>query len=207
MTDPSVTGAAGLRICVYCSSSTDIDAGYLELADALGTALAKRGHALVSGGGSVSSMGVVARAVRAAGGHTIGIIPEALLALEVGDSDADELHVTSTMRERKAKMDASADAFIALAGGLGTLEELLEIWVARVLGLHAKPVVVLDPHGLFDLLRAQVDELVRQGFARPQARDAVLWADSVEQALDLVEAGEPAQPADGEDVEELVEGE
>jgi uncharacterized protein (TIGR00730 family) len=193
-----------VRICVYCSSSTTIDASYLEVADRLGTALARRGHTLVSGGGSVGSMGAVARAVRAAGGHTTGVIPEILLGLEVGDSDAHELVVTRDMRERKGLMDARADAFIALAGGLGTLEELLEIWVGRILGLHAKPVVVLDPHGLFALLRAQLDELVAQGFVRTDARDAVVWTDSVEEALDLVERGVP-QPEPLAD--EVVEGE
>ncbi len=193
-----------MRICVYCSSSTTIDASYLEVADRLGTALARRGHTLVSGGGSVGSMGAVARAVRAAGGHTTGVIPEILLGLEVGDSDAHELVVTRDMRERKGLMDARADAFIALAGGLGTLEELLEIWVGRILGLHAKPVVVLDPHGLFALLRAQLDELVAQGFVRTDARDAVVWTDSVEEALDLVERGVP-QPEPLAD--EVVEGE
>jgi uncharacterized protein (TIGR00730 family) len=196
-----------LRIAVYCSSSTTIDDSYVAVARDLGTALGQRGHALVSGGGSVSSMGAVARAVRAAGGHTTGVIPELLLALEVGDSDADELLVTATMRERKALMDERADAFIALAGGLGTLEELLEIWVGRVLRLHDKPVVVLDPHGLFDLLRAQVDEFVALGFARAGARDAVAWADTIDQALDLVEAAVPAGEGRGADPEELAEGE
>ena len=140
-------------------------------------------------------MGAVARAVRAAGGHTIGRHPGVLLGLEVGDQDADELVVTGDMRERKGLMDARADAFIALAGGLGTLEELLEIWVGRILGVHDKPVVVLDPHGLFALLRAQVDELVAQRFVRTDARDALVWAETVDEALDLVEAGvQPVAP-------------
>jgi uncharacterized protein (TIGR00730 family) len=152
-------------------------------------------------------MGAVANAVRAAGGHTLGVIPEVLLALEVGDEDADELLVTRSMRDRKALMDERADAFIALAGGLGTLEELLEIWVGRVLHLHEKPVVVLDPHELFAALREQVDVLVARGFARPQARDVVQWATSVDEALDLVEAGVAADGAVGADAEELVEGE
>jgi uncharacterized protein (TIGR00730 family) len=194
-----------MRVCVYCSSSTTIDDDYVALADQLGTALARRGHSLVSGGGSVSSMGAVARAVRAEGGHTLGVIPDALLALEVGDREADELLVTRTMRERKALMDERADAFIALAGGLGTLEELLEIWVGRVLRLHDKPVVVLDPQGLFAPLRRQVDVLVEQGFARASARDAISWATSVNEALDLVEQGAATEPAAG--AEELAEGE
>ena len=195
-----------MRICVYCSSSTTIDGSYLEVAEALGTALAERGHTLVSGGGSVGSMGVVARAVRAAGGHTTGVIPQILLGLEVGDQDAHELVITTDMRERKGTMDARADAFLALAGGLGTLEELLEIWVGRILGLHAKPVVVLDPHGLFALLRAQVDELVAQQFVRADARDAIAWTDSVEEALDLLEAGAAAAPRSPA-ADEVTEGE
>jgi uncharacterized protein (TIGR00730 family) len=194
-----------VRICVYCSSSTAIDDSYVRLAADLGTALAARGHSLVSGGGAVSSMGAVARAVRAGGGHTLGVIPTALLELEVGDRDADELLVTETMRERKALMDARADAFVALAGGLGTLEELLEIWVARVLRMHDKPVVVLDPHGLFEPLRRQIDVLVEQRFARASARDAICWAAGIDEALDLVEAGGDGAPAS--DAEELVEGE
>lgn len=196
-----------MRICVYCSSSTVIAEHHIALAAELGTALAGRGHTLVSGGGSISSMGAVATAVRAAGGHTVGVIPQALLALEVGDRDADELLVTDTMRERKALMDAYADAFVALAGGLGTLEELLEIWVGRVLGLHDKPVVVLDPTGVFASLRRQVDELVEQGFARADARDAVVWAADVEEALRLCEGGSATGTTPAAGAAELVEGE
>jgi uncharacterized protein (TIGR00730 family) len=205
---PASATRPSLRICVYCSSSTAIDPRFPRLAADLGAELARRGHALVSGGGSVSSMGAVAQAAREHGAHTTGVIPTALVALEVEDADADELLVTETMRERKALMDERADAFIALAGGLGTLEELLEIWVARVLGLHRKPVVVLDPHGVFRLLREQVDDLVRQGFARPGARDCVSWATTVEEALDLVEEGAAAtSPAFAPEQEELAEGE
>jgi uncharacterized protein (TIGR00730 family) len=197
-----------LRICVYCSSSRTIAPEYTRLAARLGEALGRRGHSLVSGGGSVSSMGEVARAARAAGAHTLGVIPEVLLEMEVGDRDADELVVTRTMRERKALMDERADAFVALAGGLGTLEELLEIWVGRVLGLHAKPVVVLDPDGLFDHLRRQVDELVRQGFARPEAAAAVTWAVDVPEALDAIEgAAEKGGPEYRPTAGEVAEGE
>lgn len=203
-----------MQVCVYCSSSTAIDERFVAVAEALGTALARRGHGLVSGGGSISSMGAVARAVRAAGGHTVGVIPQVLLDLEVGDTAADELLVTDTMRERKALMDERADAFVALAGGLGTLEELLEIWVGRVLGLHGKPVVVLDPDGLFAHLRTQIDVLVDQHFVRPAARDAVQWATTVDDALMLIEAGARAdaaattgRPVTEELTEELAEGE
>jgi uncharacterized protein (TIGR00730 family) len=177
------------RICVFCSSSERIHPAHLELAAELGTELARRGHHLVSGGGRVSMMGALARAVRAAGGHTLGIIPAALTGLEVADTDADELVVTGDMRERKGRMDAAADAFLALPGGLGTLEELLEVWVAGTLGLHDKPVVVLDPTGVYAALRDLVDSLLAQGFVRPGAEQLAVWTSSVPEALDVVDAG------------------
>jgi uncharacterized protein (TIGR00730 family) len=180
-----VTGAPDpLAICVFCSSSEVIDPAYLRLATEVGRELAARGHWLVSGGGSVSCMGAVARAARTGGARTIGIIPAALHTKELADFDADELVITATMRERKAEMDARADAFLALPGGLGTLEELLEIWTARVLGLHDKPVVVLDPDGTFAPLRAQLDLLVHRGFVREPAAEAVTWTREVGAALD-----------------------
>jgi uncharacterized protein (TIGR00730 family) len=175
-------------ICVFCSSSERIDPTYVAVATAVGAELAARGHSLVSGGGSVSCMGAVARAARAGGAVTVGVIPQALLDLEVADHDADELVVAPDMRSRKAEMDRRCDAFLTLPGGLGTLEELLEIWVSRTLGMHAKPVVVLDPDGVYGPLRAQVDLLVDRGFVRPPARESVLWARTPGEALDLVEA-------------------
>lgn len=176
-------------VCVFCASSGGIDAAHLDLASALGIALAERGHVLVTGAGSVGSMGVVARAARAAGGRTIGVIPQAIVDLEVADHDNDVLVVTGDMRERKGEMDRRSDAFVALAGGLGTLEELLEIWVSRTLGMHGKPVVVLDPLGVYAGLRELVDRLVDGAFVRPAARDAVVWVSTVEDALDAVERG------------------
>jgi uncharacterized protein (TIGR00730 family) len=176
-------------ICVFCSSSKRIDPSYVALAADVGTDLASRGHTLVSGGGSVSSMGALARAARAGGAQTIGVIPRVLVNMEVADHDADELVVTSDMRSRKGLMDERADAFLTLPGGLGTLEELLEIWVSRTLGMHGKPVVVLDPDGLYDPLRQQVDLLVDRGFVRPAARDTVQWVRDVGAAFDLIEAG------------------
>lgn len=176
-------------VCVYCASSTRIDPSYVRLAEEVGRTLGERGHALVSGGGDLSMMGAVARAARAAGAHTTGVIPRALLDLEVGDTGADELLVVGDMRERKGIMDARADAFLALPGGLGTLEELFEVWTARTLGLHAKPVVVLDVDGLYDPLRAQVDLMVERGFVRRPAAGAITWTTTVDEALDAVEAG------------------
>jgi uncharacterized protein (TIGR00730 family) len=175
-------------ICVFCSSSERIAPSYVQLAADVGSELARRGHSLVSGGGRVSSMGAVARAARAGGAATIGVIPEALVDLEVADHDADELIVTPDMRARKGEMDRRCDAFICLPGGLGTLEELLEIWVSHTLGMHAKPIVVVDPDGVFGPLRAQVDALVDAGFVRAPARDVVQWAATAAEALDLVDA-------------------
>jgi uncharacterized protein (TIGR00730 family) len=183
-------------VCVFCSSSGRIDPSYVELAAAVGTELARRGHSLVSGGGSVSCMGAVARAARAGGAHTVGVIPRVLLDLEVADDDADELLVTDDMRARKGLMDSRADAFLTLPGGLGTLEELLEIWVSRTLAMHAKPVVVLDPDGVFEPLRAQVDLLVEGGFVREGAQAAVTWVRDPGEAFDAIDAAlaAPAEP-------------
>jgi hypothetical protein len=175
-------------ICVFCSSSERIARSHVELAAEVGTEIARRGHSLVSGGGRVSSMGAVARGARAGGAITVGVIPAALVDLEVADHDADELVVTPDMRARKGEMDRRCDAFICLPGGLGTLEELLEIWVSHTLGMHAKPIVVLDPDGVFAPLRAQVDALIEAGFVRAPARDVVQWAKTAAEALDLVDA-------------------
>ena len=112
-------------------------------------------------------MGAVARAARAAGGRTIGVIPEALVAMEVADHESDEFIVTRDMRQRKGIMDERSDAFLALPGGIGTLEELVEVWTARALNMHHKPVVVLDPWGDYDHLRALIDHWQERGFVEP----------------------------------------
>lgn len=195
-------------VAVFCASSTAIDPEHVALAGAVGTELATRGHRLVSGGGSISSMGALARAVRAGGGHTIGVIPEALVAHEVADHDADELLVTPDMRSRKGEMDARADAFLVLPGGIGTLEELLEIWVARSLRMHDRPVVVLDPTGVFAPLRAQIDALVEQRFVRPEAAALVTWTSTPAEAFDVIEAEmETATTAGAVVAEEVLEAE
>lgn len=187
-------------ICVFCASSERIAPHYVELAAEVGAELARRGHSLVSGGGSVSCMGAVARAARAGGARTVGVIPQALRDWEVADEAADELVVTPDMRTRKGEMDGRADAFLTLPGGIGTLEELMEIWVARVLRMHDKPVVVLDPDGIFAPLREQVNLLVRKGFARPSVWDAVVWTSDVRAAFDAVEQVRPVLPPTSEEV-------
>lgn len=194
-------------VCVYCASSARIDPSYVALAAEVGTELARRGHDLVSGGGALSMMGAVARAARDGGAHTVGVIPQALVDLEVGDSGSDELVVVADMRERKGLMDARAQAFLALPGGIGTLEELTEVWVARSLGLHTKPVVVLDVDGLWAPLRAQLDLMVERGFARPSAVAALTWTSTVVAALDAVEAGLAAPVRARPDLAERLESE
>ena len=176
-------------IAVYCSASPRIDPVHVDLAAEVGALLAARGHSLVSGAGSLSMMGAVARATRDGGGRTYGVIPRSLLAVEVGDRASDELVVTEGMRERKALMDEAADAFLVLPGGLGTLEELLEVWSARTLSMHAKPVVVCDPTGVLAGLRDLVEHLVGAGFVTADAAAQAVWTTDPEHALDACEAG------------------
>jgi hypothetical protein len=175
------------RICVFCASSEAIARHYVELGGEVGAELAARGHSLVSGGGSISAMGALARAARAGGAHTTGVIPRAMVPWEVADHDADELLVTEDMRTRKAEMDARADAFLVLPGGIGTLEELLEIWVARTLRMHDRPVVVLDPDGLYAPLREQIRVLVERRFMRAASAEVLRWTDTVPAAFDVLE--------------------
>jgi uncharacterized protein (TIGR00730 family) len=176
-----------MRICVFCSSSGRIDHRYVELAAEAGAELARRGHALVSGGATVSCMGAVARAAREGGAHTVGVIPQALVDVEIADDDSGELVVTVDMRSRKGEMDRRSDAFLVLPGGLGTLEELFEVWTARVLGLHEKPIAILDPDGLYDPLRELMKHLLDEGFARPRIFDAIGWTTTVGEAFDHLE--------------------
>lgn len=183
-------------ICVFCSSSLTIDDRYLTLAREVGEAIARRGWTLVSGAGSISMMGEVGRAARAGGGHTIGVIPEALVAMEVADHDSDEFIVTRDMRQRKGIMDERSDAFLALPGGIGTLEELVEVWTSRTLNMHRKPVVVLDPWGDYDLLHELVSRWEQRGFVRSGAADHVHRATGIEGALDEIARAWAAAPLD-----------
>jgi uncharacterized protein (TIGR00730 family) len=190
-------------IAVYCASSTRIDARYVELAYLVGAEIGRRGHALVSGGGRISSMGAVARGARDAGAHTTGIIPEFLNDIEVADRDNDVLITTTTMRDRKREMDERADAFLVLAGGIGTFEELFEIWAARSLALHDRPLVILDPHGLYDPLRRQIEVLVEERFVRPEVAEQLVWMRTIDDAFAALSAGTVARvtPTDEEVVE------
>jgi uncharacterized protein (TIGR00730 family) len=173
---------------VYCASSQGIEESYLALADAVGDAIAAGGHALVSGGGRVSMMGRVAARARAGGAHTVGVIPRHLIPFEVADNDADELVVVDTMRERKRIMDERSDVFVALPGGLGTLEELFEVWTSASLGMHDKPVLLLDPDDFYQPLWDYLEQLCDRGFVRRAALDTVRRVRSVADAFALIDA-------------------
>lgn len=169
-------------VCVYCASSPT-DERLLSLAAGVGEAIADRGWTLVSGGGNVSAMGALAHAARAHGGRTVGVIPKALVHREVADVDADELVVTDTMRERKQVMEDRADAFLSLPGGIGTLEEFFEAWTAAYLGMHDKPVVMLDPIGHYDGLLAWLHGLVDSGYVARGALDRLIVVGDIDEAM------------------------
>jgi uncharacterized protein (TIGR00730 family) len=169
-------------VCVYCASGPR-HPELLDLADRLGGAIAERGWTLVSGGGNVSAMGAVASGARAKGGRTVGVIPKALVHRELADVDADELVVTETMRERKQVMEDRADAFISLPGGIGTLEEFFEAWTAGYLGMHDKPVVMLDPFGHYDGLLTWLHGLTDSGYVSQGALDRLVVTGDIEAAL------------------------
>ncbi|MBW6433259.1 TIGR00730 family Rossman fold protein [Actinoplanes hulinensis] len=175
------------NICVFCASSTTLEQRWLDLATETGRILAERGHTLVSGGGSVGMMGAVGDGARAAGGHTLGIIAQCLVDLEVADHDSDELQVTGDMGTRKTVMIDRSDAFITLPGGLGTLDELFEVWTTATLDVHRKPIVLLDPDGFYDGLTRWLGALVDQKFVRPAAMELLLVARTVPEAVDLIE--------------------
>jgi uncharacterized protein (TIGR00730 family) len=172
-----------MRIAVFCSSSPTIDAKYQAVATELGNAIGNKGWGLVSGGGHISTMGAIGRAVREVGGHTIGVIPQSLVDIEFADHDSDELHVVDSMRERKAKIEDLADAFITLPGGPGTLEEFFEIWVGRFLKFHNKPIAVCDPTGIYKPLQKALDHLAEQNFMKPGQAELVTWCTDVPSAI------------------------
>ncbi|NFV79320.1 TIGR00730 family Rossman fold protein [Magnetospirillum aberrantis] len=158
------------RVCVFCGSSKGARADYAEAAAAMGRLVAERGLGLVYGGGEVGLMGILANSALAAGGEVIGVIPEALMRMEVGHPKLTALHVVDTMHERKAMMAELSDAFVALPGGIGTLEELFEVWTWGQLGIHPKPLGFLDVAGYYDSLHAFLDHSVAEGFLKERHR-------------------------------------
>jgi uncharacterized protein (TIGR00730 family) len=175
-------------VCVFCASSRTLDRRFLELATEVGSALAAAGHRLVSGGARVGMMGTVASAARSAGAHTLGVMPEPMIPWEVADTDSDELIVTDDMGTRKSVMIEKSDAFLVLPGGLGTLDELFEVWTTGMLGLHDKPVVLLDIDGFYAGLLDWLRALVPAGFVRSESLDYLVVAHTVEEAVDALQA-------------------
>jgi uncharacterized protein (TIGR00730 family) len=178
-------------VCVFCGSSSGESPVYREKAQALGRELVRRGLRLVYGGGNVGLMGAVADAALAAGGEVIGVIPHALLAKEVGHLNLTHLHVVHSMHERKALMAELSDAFLALPGGFGTLEEFCEVLTWAQLGLHAKPCGLLNVRGYFDPLLQFFDRAVSEGFLRAENRALVLAGQTPEEVLGLLAAYRP----------------
>jgi uncharacterized protein (TIGR00730 family) len=153
-------------LCVYCGSSPGTDPAFAEAARAVGTLIGREGWQLVYGGGRAGLMGIVADAALAAGAPVVGVIPESLMARELGHPGLTELHVVETMHQRKTMMAERADAFVALPGGIGTFEELFEVWTWRQLGYHDKPVGLLNVAGYYDALLAFLDQATDKGFMR-----------------------------------------
>ena len=181
------------NVCVYASSSSLVDDVYVEAATELGRAMAQRGWGLVFGAGADGLMGAAARGAAEAGGVTIGVVPEKMDVDGVVYGSCTELFVTRTLRERKALMEDKADAFIALPGGFGTFEELLEIIALRQLGYHRKPVAILNVNGYYDGLIAQFDKAVEQRFSGPGALSVFGVFGTVEETLDYIETYVPTE--------------
>ncbi len=181
-------------VCVFCGSSAPADPRYRDAARALGALIARRGVDLVYGAGSVGLMGELADAALGHGGRVIGVIPAGLFAREVGHTGLTELHEVASMHERKQLMYDLSDAFVALPGGLGTLEELAEVATWSQLGLHSKPVALLDVDGFWEPLVSQLDRMTGVGLLKPASRDLIQRTRSAEEALRVLAAARPARP-------------
>lgn len=179
------------RVCVFCGSSEGLRPAYAEAARRLGGELVRRGIGLVYGGGSVGLMGVLADSVLAGGGDVVGVIPRGLATRELAHAAVTDLRVVATMHERKATMAALADGFVALPGGLGTLEETLEMLTWAQLGVHDKPVAVLNVDGFWDTLVKLLEHAAREGFIRREYLDLLLCAETPAELLDRLAEWRP----------------
>jgi uncharacterized protein (TIGR00730 family) len=179
------------RLCVYAGSNAGTRPEYAEAAAALARELAARGIGLVYGGGKVGLMGVLADTVLASGGEAIGVIPQALMDREIGHAGLTELRVVGSMHERKALMAELADGFVAVPGGIGTLEELIEVFTWSQLGIHDKPCAVLDAGGFYASLLGLLDHMVHEGFLRQEHRDVMLADAEPARLLDRMAAWTP----------------
>lgn len=191
MSSPSPRYSRGVKICVFCSSSDAVAPIYRAAADRLGRLLAEGGHELVYGGGGFGLMGAVAASARKAGARVTGVIPRFIS--ERTGSDVDELIVTDGLRERKARMEQLADGFIALPGGFGTLEEVLEIVTLGQLGVVTKPVVFINTRGFYNPLNRMFELLYRQRFAKPEFRRLYGFVPTPEAAMAYLCAWSPAE--------------
>jgi uncharacterized protein (TIGR00730 family) len=178
-------------VAVYCGSSSGNQVEYTQQAQAMGRELARRGLTLVYGGGCVGLMGVIADAVLAEGGRVIGVIPQFLADKEVAHKGCTELHVVETMHQRKLLMADLADGFVAMPGGFGTLEELFEVLTWGQLGLHGKPVGLLNTLGFYDTLLGLLDHMSAEAFLRPENREQVLQNTDAAALLDAMAGYQP----------------
>jgi uncharacterized protein (TIGR00730 family) len=179
------------RLCVFCGAATGRDPGYVELAQAFGRLLASEGIGVVTGGGRVGLMGAVAEGALASGGTVIGVIPQGLVERELAHAGLTQLDVVGGLHERKARMAELVDGFVALPGGLGTLEELAEVLSWAQLGLHQKPIGVLDVGGYWAALFAWLDQAIAEGFVPAQHRDLLVRAEDGASLLTAMAAWEP----------------
>lgn len=190
-------------IAVFCGSSKGRNGLYAEAAERLGRLLAQEGVTLVYGGGNVGLMGILARAALQEGGRVVGVIPEHLMAYEVALPEATEMRVVASMHERKALMADLSQAFVALPGGLGTLEEFFEVWTWAQLGLHRKPLGLLDAGGYFGPLVRFLDHAVSEGFVRPVHRELVVVEEDPRRLLGALRRYRP--PEGARDLERWIE--
>lgn len=194
MTEASA--ARGRSVCVFCGSASGSRPLYAAAAQRLGAALAARDLTLVYGAGDIGLMGIVANAALAAGGKVVGVIPQALVERELGHKSLTELHVVETMHQRKALMADRSDAFLALPGGFGTADELFEILTWAQLGIHTRPVGLINVAGYFDPLLRWLDHCVAEGFVRARHRELLLIDADPVAALERVLARPPIPPTD-----------
>ncbi len=178
-------------ICVFCSSSSAVDEVYFDAARRLGKAMAEQSWGLVYGGSDVGLMGAVARAVHLHGGMVVGVIPQTIHARGIAYETADELLITKDLRERKAEMERRADAFIALPGGFGTLEEVIEVLTLKQLQTHAKPIVFLNTNGFYDPLMTLFEHYYQQQFAKPDTRNLYFVTPDVDSVVDYIATYQP----------------
>ncbi len=178
--------SASFSVCVYCGSRHGARDEYTQAARAVGEQIGLRGWQLVYGGGNVGLMGEVADATLAAGGRVVGVIPRTLMEREVGHRHLHELHVVETMHERKKAMAERADAFLALPGGIGTMEELYEVWTWRQLGYHDQPIGLLNAAGYYDPLLAFMSNMVDEGFLSRSQLETVQTGNDATSLLDLL---------------------